>query len=127
MSETDLYTFASKLKLKHFRGVFMRDTLPSNCRVKECGILNLDSVEGPGTHWTCWYKKSNKKCYYFDSFGLTSPSEFDNYVKCNIISSTYKIQNIDDIICGHLCLIVLYEMCYSKLSFHSIVFNIFSL
>ena len=105
----------------------MRDTLPSKCRKEECGILNLDSVKGPGTHWTCWYKNSNKICYYFDSFGLTSPSEFDDYVKCDIKYSTYRIQNIDDIICGHLCLCILYELCYSNKDFHSIVLTFFSL
>ena len=26
-----------------FRGVFLRDTLPKNAKLNECGILNLDS------------------------------------------------------------------------------------
>ncbi|CAG2239728.1 unnamed protein product [Mytilus edulis] len=48
-----------------FRGVFMRDTLPPSPRRIECGILNHDSWEVPGTHWTCWYKRGPVK-YNFD-------------------------------------------------------------
>jgi hypothetical protein len=59
------------LQLRNFRGIFMRDTLPEKVIGKqECGILNLDSIKGLGTHWCCWLKISDKLCYYFDSFGL---------------------------------------------------------
>jgi len=105
----------------------MRDTLPKNSKMRESGILNLDSIKGSGTHWTCWYKVSNQLCYYFDSFGLTSPKEFDDYIKCNIFYSTYKIQKMEDIICGHLCLIMLYHLTVVKQKFHSILLELFSL
>jgi len=105
----------------------MRDTLPGNCNRRECGILNLDSIRGSGTHWTCWYKVSNKLCYYFDSFGLTSLQEFDEYIKCNVLYSTYEIQKVGDIICGHLCLIILYHLAVEVRKFHSILLELFSL
>ena len=41
-----------KLKIKHFRGVYSRDGLPSKIG-KECGIINLDDIQGPGAHWVC--------------------------------------------------------------------------
>ena len=55
----------------------MRNGLSKRSLKTECGILNLDVEHGSGTHWTCWYKLDSTHCYYFDSYGLTSPSEFD--------------------------------------------------
>lgn len=113
LNQYDLLHYVKLLKISHFRGVFMRDNLPKTFQNKECGILNLDSQSGPGTHWTCWYRLNNI-CYYFDSFGLTSPIEFNNYIKCDVLSSTYKVQKMGDVICGHLCLLVLYNLSNKK-------------
>ena len=38
-----------RLGIKHFRGIYSRDGLPHKIR-KECGIINLDDMTGPGTH-----------------------------------------------------------------------------
>ena len=100
----------------------MRHKLPKNPLEIKCGILNLDSIDGPGTHWTCWFKKNNI-CYYFDSFGFVSPKEFDTYIKCDIYSSTYNIQKKNDIICGHLCLLILYDLLVRKRRFHETLLN----
>ena len=42
---------AKRLTVNEFRGVFLRDTLPTTTKKKlnECGILNLDSSSGDGT------------------------------------------------------------------------------
>ena len=32
----------------------MRDLLPKNVDKFECGIVNLDSYKGSGTHWVCY-------------------------------------------------------------------------
>src|ERR1700755_464853 len=88
----------------------------SNKNKKECGILNLDSIKGSGTHWTCWLKKCNNLCYYF---------EFENYVQCNIVYSTYQIQKFSYVICGHLCLTVLYALTVFKIKFHAILQQLF--
>ena len=87
----------------------MRDTLPAKSMKKECGILNLDIKKGNGTHWTCWYKSDSTHCYYFDSYGLAPPVEFDRYIKMKFFYSTYNIQQQHLNICGHLCLAFLYE------------------
>ena len=42
-----------KLGIKHFRGIYSRDGLPHKIK-KECGIINLDDIQGPGTHWVCY-------------------------------------------------------------------------
>jgi hypothetical protein len=124
LSQYDLIKYVRKLKIPNFKGVHMRDTLPKNSIINkenECGIMNLDSVKGPGTHWTCWVKINNL-CYYFDSFGVDPPLEFENYMKCDLVYSTYQIQKFDDVICGHLCLIILYGLTVLKINFHSILF-----
>src|SRR6266576_903267 len=52
--------------LKYFRGVFSRDEIlpllkkPKNI---ECSILNLDTRNGPGSHWTAYFK-IRKNIYY---------------------------------------------------------------
>ena len=58
LSNIQLISAAKKLKIKNFKGVFVRDRLPEKqSRNAECGILNLDSSFGPGTHWTVWYRE----------------------------------------------------------------------
>lgn len=118
--------YIKKLKIKNFKGIYMRDNLPKTSKKIECGIMNLDSIKGSGTHWTCWFKKSNNLCYYFDSFGVEPPVEFEDYIKCDIIYSTYHIQKFDDVICGHLCLMILYGLAILKLDFHSLLFFLYN-
>ena len=48
---------------------FLRDTLPTKIKLNECGILNLDSSPGDGTHCVMWFKKGKDK-FYFDSYGF---------------------------------------------------------
>ena len=114
LSSHQLYAFIKDLKIKNFRGIFMRNGLPKRSLKTECGILNLDVEKGSGTHWTCWYKLDSTHCYYFDSYGLTSPSWFDDYIKMDIQVSPYNIQRDHPNICGHLCLIFLYECVIKK-------------
>ena len=67
---------AKKLSLYGFRGVSLRDILPTKTRWSECGILNLVSSSGDGTHWMMWFKKGKDK-FYFDSYEVQSPSELN--------------------------------------------------
>lgn len=93
--------------IKYFRGVFMRNNLPKKPWKNECGIINLDDVEGPGTHWVAYKKKGNKS-NYFDSFGnLSPPKELIKYLGGNIEYNYIKYQDYDTYVCGHLCLIFL--------------------
>ena len=57
LSNLEIIDAANKLSLNGFRGVFLRDTLPKKAKLDECGILNLDSSSGEGTHWVMWFKK----------------------------------------------------------------------
>ena len=49
LSNLEIIDAAKKLSLDGFRGLFLRDTLPKQLKLNECGILNLDSSSGDGT------------------------------------------------------------------------------
>ena len=106
LTNFELIDAVKELKISRFRGVFMRNDLPTKPRSRECGILNLDDVSGRGTHWVCWYKNAKRK-YYFDSFGVQPPEELIRYLTSPIFYNTERIQPDNQVICGHLCLFVL--------------------
>ena len=56
LSNFDLIDAVKDLKIKCFRGVYLLDTVPAKPLNRECGIVNLDKIGGPGTHWVAWYK-----------------------------------------------------------------------
>lgn len=82
----------------------MRDSLPKRPWLRECGIINLDSSIGAGTHWVAYYKNGEEKIY-FDSFGnLQPPLEVINYLGKNVIYNYIQEQKYNTFNCGHLCL-----------------------
>ena len=50
LSSHQLYAFIKDLKIKNFRGIFMRNGLPKRSLKTECGILNLDVEHGSGRY-----------------------------------------------------------------------------
>ena len=72
LSNLEIIVAAKKLSLDGFKGVFFRETLPTKTKLNKCGILNLDSSSGDGTHWVMWFKKGKDK-FYFDSYGVQPP------------------------------------------------------
>lgn len=109
LSNFDILQLVVKLRIPHFRGVFMRDTLmreKKRMAAKECWILNHGTTYTDGTHWTA-LAKNNNTAFYFDSFGkLPPPLEVINYLNKNIqlYYNAKKYQNYGTAICGHLCL-----------------------
>ena len=106
LSNYDLDDAINRLDISNFRGVYCRDELPKLSYRSECGILNLDDSSGDGTHWVCWFKNGNFKCY-FDSYGIQPPTELVQYLKSPIYYNSDRIQPNNTVICGHLCLYVL--------------------
>lgn len=102
--------YAIQLKIPYFRGVYMRDALPSKPHTNECAIINLDASTGPGTHWVAYVKRGNSIEYY-DSFGVAPPTELIQYFGKNsvIIYSYEQQQKLNQVICGHLCLRFLHK------------------
>jgi len=109
LTNLEIIASANKLCIPSFRGVFVRDNLPSKPYKNECGVLNLDDSSGNGTHWTMWYRKNNANCY-FDSYGIQPPRELKRYLKGTIFYTTEKIQPKGEVFCGHLCLHILKQL-----------------
>jgi hypothetical protein len=88
----------------------MRDKLPSKINSKECGIVNLDTSLGAGTHWVAYVKRGNLVEYY-DSFGVAPPTELIKYFgkAATILYNFDQHQQLNQVICGHLCLKFLYK------------------
>ena len=84
-------------------GYFLRDTPPRKPKLNECGILNLDSSSGDGTHWVMWFKKGKDK-FHFDSYGLQPPIELIAYLESPIFYNCERVQQNGEVFCGHLCL-----------------------
>ena len=59
-SNLEMIDAAKRLSVNGFRGVFLWDTLPTKTKLNECGILNLDSSSGYGTHWMMWFTKGKE-------------------------------------------------------------------
>lgn len=100
--------WARQFNIPHFRGVYMRDTLPKHGPWKqEASIINLDDSDGPGTHWVC-FRKNGQYVDYFDSYGnLQPPLEVQCYLAGNFLSfnsASFQSVHSNSEICGHLCL-----------------------
>lgn len=121
LSNYNILDLAEKLKIPHFEGVFMRDTLLKKKKTKsptqrECWILNHASSNTIGTHWTALAKIDNT-AYYFDSFGkLPPPLEVINYLgdDIHLYYNVKKYQNYGSAICGHLCLRFLHDFWHQQ-------------
>jgi len=110
LSLGDIESLVETLGIDNFRGVFMRQLLPTKCTSTECGIINLGDVESNGTHWTCYVKDGERRKLYFDSFGnVKPPKELVQYLGGDgLVYNTFRVQTFNDPpICGHLCLEVL--------------------
>lgn len=82
----------------------MRNELPIHPFKKECGIINLDKSENPGTHWVA-YAKFNDYIEYFDSYGdLKPPREFVKYMGSKFNYNYTNFQGNNPFNCGHLCI-----------------------
>jgi hypothetical protein len=102
-----------KRKIKHFRGIFSRDTLPrpSSRKKLECGIINLDDDRNPGTHWVAYYCKKNISIYHDPLGNVAPPQEVLNYLKkTKIFYNHTATQSMTGVNCGHLCVKFLANM-----------------
>ena len=127
LSNHELIEYIKQLKIKHFRGVFMRDDLPKKKRTKECGIVNLADSLSDGTHWVCYFNNlpsaaAQEQNYYFDSYDLPPPLEIVEYLGENLEYNIYQIQKSGQI-CGHLCLYFLNRIT-KGMEFNEIIFSL---
>ena len=108
LSNFELEGWIDKLGIKHFRSIYSRDALPDKIYKKECGIINLDDIEGQGTHWVCYRNLEKNLVAYFDLFGLIMPYEIRDYLltsgKKIILKMKYKIEKLFYAVIG-VCII----------------------
>ena len=84
MTALDIDEVARKLKLP-LAGIFARDRIHSKDLVKpiDFRVINLDSYDGPGTHWVClitYTARASRKAYYYDSYGVVPPVEVEQFL-----------------------------------------------
>lgn len=109
LSNFQLIDAAKKLKIRNFKGVFVRDELPMRANRIECGILNTGDSNTSGFHWICWWRNGDYKIC-FDSYALPPPNELIDYLKSPVYYNSERIQYGNTVFCGHLCLYVLKKL-----------------
>jgi hypothetical protein len=110
LSNFQIIEKCKELKINNFKGVYMRDELKGRSTNNESFILNHDTSDNNGTHWTALFVK-NGEAFYFDSFGFDPPLEIISY--CSGLErycSTTKIQDPVEVICGHYSVFLLYRL-----------------
>ena len=67
--------------------------------------------------------KKNNNIIYFDSFGLKPPVEVEKYCDKSVhrMFSTFQVQNPNDVICGHICIYVLYKLSNCEADFFTLL------
>ena len=114
--------------LPEFRLVAMRDTLPKKINNHEATVVNLDSDDHTGTHWTLIYNNPNDKdfVYYFDSFGIEAPNEVEKYLRTSgkkILMNSSQLQNLNSTMCGYFDCYVAKELSKGK-SFYDVIYKL---
>ena len=130
LTNFDILHYVKVVGLPHFRGIYMRDTLPATgSRDKECGVMNFNLSTESGSHWVCYFRDGQRRIY-FDSFGQITPIEMQKYLKTKqefeedrqvIQRNTDIVQELNTNVCGHLCLVVLTALSKEGKSFQEIL------
>jgi len=110
LSNFQIIDKCAELKIKNFKGVFMRDEIenrhPTN---NECMVINTDHSSNEGTHWTCLHINKGKS-YYFDSYGFEPTLKVKQYCKEPRVYNSFRIQKMNQVICGYYCIYMLYRL-----------------
>jgi hypothetical protein len=127
LTNLDLEEYADKLGIK-LVGIFTKDALNDMPLQNGAYIINLQNDrdeygnDNMGSHWVCFQKYSNNKCFYFDPFSFPPPVEVIFFLKKNReinkngipFNDLKPIQNINSAICGWYCLGCLHFMSNKK-------------
>ena len=77
--------------------------------LNDCGILNLDTSSGDGTHWVMRLKKCKNKLY-FGSYEVQPPSKLIAYLRSPIFYNSERVEQNGEVFFGHLCLFALEQL-----------------
>jgi hypothetical protein len=108
LSDFDITNICNKLKLP-LDNILMRDEITK--KLKDVGfyIINLDTSNHDGTHWTACFCHPLKS-FYFDSYGFLPPLELEQKIK----PYTYNDKDIQDWnseACGWFCIAFIKFLC----------------
>lgn len=87
-----------------------KDTLRNIPHKNGAYIINMDDHTGMGTHWVTFILGLSKKPIYFDSFGVTAPSEIQRWFNGEYLYNTLQIQDLSSGYCGIYCIFFLKYM-----------------
>ena len=95
ISNFDIINRVKELKIKNFDGAFNTDSRRWASDKNNCGLINLDNNNGPGTHWAC----------YVDSFFILIPLDY-HCPKIFFIKryNTFQYQEKISVLCCYFCL-----------------------
>lgn len=122
LSNFQIIEKCKELQIKNFKGVFMRDELNKK-KDNECMVINTDHSSNEGTHWTCLFIKKGAS-YYFDPYGFPPSKEVINYCDEPRYYSSFAIQKMNEVICGHYCIYVLYRLSNGD-NFYDVCFELY--
>ena len=111
----DLEKIASNYQIE--LKIFMKDQLDKLQINNGNYIINLDDLQGQGTHWVSLFISQNK-AIYFDSFGCVPPLNVINFVKqrskIKLGYNNFIIQDLKSDACGFYCIAFFVFLSQSK-------------
>ena len=94
LSNFDLINWCDYLDIP-ITGIYKRDEhMPK--KHSPC-IINLDELKNIGTHWVCCMPADKHTLWYFDSFGMHYPKEFEIRAKKDKLEVLYNTSQYQDI------------------------------
>ena len=101
-----------------YGGCFDKDEVSTmSGKQRKFYILNLDTEEGPGTHWVLMSMIDTKTGIYFDSFACPPPTLVYSFMKRNRSENVYNNQIIQELSsenCGYYTCRIGYELSNGK-------------
>jgi hypothetical protein len=110
LTDIDIKNFAIQKKLP-LESILMRDEIKDHLKTGFY-VINLDTSDQKGTHWTVCYAHPLKS-YYFDSYGFVPPLELEQKIKPYIYNDK-DVQDWNSEACGWYC-IAFIKFLYDKL------------
>ncbi len=97
---------------REFGGVFSKDLVNTkNCKDGKLYILNLDKVDGGGSHWVMMSLVDKYKNLYYDSYSAPPPMSVEKFLKKQrkdaVLSPLYvNDQSVSSVTCGYFCVLM---------------------
>lgn len=110
LSNHELMAWVNCLEIPNFKGIYSRNEFMPK-KHSPC-IINLDDMGSQGTHWVCCAPGGKNILWYFDSFGMHYPKEYEKRAKQDnkkVIYDNIPYQNIYSVRCGYYVLYFLHR------------------